>query len=263
MGDDRLQVSGLGIETLPERGPSLATQVYQRLKMKFLLGEMLPGRRFAYREIAQELGISVTPAREAIFKLIAEQIFEPGPAGVISVPKLNAAVCRQLWHLRLLLEGECAELAAPHVDRATIEILNETHQLMMAAKHARDLPLSLKYNLKFHQILYGKSNMPIMVSMIETLLARSTAYISFFQSHHVEHRGDTSVPGPHVHATVVSALRSGNAAGVRRGIERDIIEIRESILSLLGSTDSSHDSLSGRKDKTAVNLHVSSRKLRA
>ena len=218
-----------------KRSPSLATQAYKRLKMQFLLGEMEPGRRFTYREIAQHLGISVTPAREAIFKLVAEHIFEPGATGTIVVPELNAEACRELWRIRILLEGPCAELAANNIDARTIEALEHAHRSMIDAKHKKKLRAALKHNFMFHFMLYQKADAPILLSLIQDIWARSTSYVEFFHSRHVKERSETSAPGPHVHATIIAALKAGDAARVKNGIERDLVEIRDGILHLVES----------------------------
>jgi DNA-binding GntR family transcriptional regulator len=219
-----------------KRGPSLANQAYKRLKMQFLLGEMQPGRRFTYREIAHHLGISVTPAREAIFKLVAERIFEPGATGTIIVPQLRAEACRELWRIRILLEAPCAELAAKNIDPRTIEALENAHQSMIEAKHKKKLRAALKYNFTFHFLLYQKADTPILLSLIQDIWARSTSYVEFFHSKHVERRSESSAPGPHVHATIISALKAGDAGRVKNGIERDLVEIRDGILQLMDSS---------------------------
>ncbi len=236
-----------------KRGPSLATQAYKRLKMQFLLGEMEPGRRFTYREIAQHLGISVTPAREAIFKLVAEHIFEPGATGTIVVPQLRADACRELWRIRILLEGPCAELAAQNIDPRTIEALESAHQSMIEAKHKKKLRAALKYNFMFHFMLYQKANAPILLSLIQDIWARSTSYVEFFHTRHVKERGETSAPGPHVHATIINALKAGDASRVKTGIERDLVEIRDGILLLLDSDQNR----ANRKPANAASLAVS------
>jgi DNA-binding GntR family transcriptional regulator len=237
-----------------KRGPSLASQAYKRLKMQFLLGEMQPGRRFTYREIAQHLGISVTPAREAIFKLVAERVFESGATGTFVVPQLRAEACRELWRIRILLEAPCAELAAKNIDPRTIEALENAHQSMIEAKHKKKLRAALKYNFMFHFMLYQKADAPILLSLIQDIWARSASYVEFFHSKHVEGRGETSAPGPHVHATIISALKAGDAGRVKNGIERDLVEIRDGILLLLDS-DQAH------KNRTPMNAVSSSASL--
>lgn len=201
--------------------------------MQFMLGEMQPGRRLTYREVADELGISVTPAREALFKLVAERIFDFGATGTIVVPELSESACLQLWDIRLLLEAHCAELAAQHATPTLIRDLERAHKLMVQAKQARRLRDGMQHNLMFHFLLYRHAQSPILLSLIEDVWARSAAYVRFFHSHHVEKRNDSAAQGPHMHSTIVSALRSEDMRRVKNGIERDLLEVRDGILRLL------------------------------
>lgn len=222
---------------LLRRGPSLSEQAYRRLKTLFMLGEMAPGKRLTYRAVADDLGISVTPAREALFRLAAERIFDHGPAGVIVVPTLTAPACQELWRIRLLLEGECAALATAHATPALIKEAERAHMLMAQAKQARRLRDAMRHNLDFHFALYRAACSPILLALIEDVWARSAAYVRLFHGHHVEKRTGAAMQGPHMHATIIAALRAGDAARVRAGIERDLLEVRDGILSVLQGLD--------------------------
>ena len=232
MARDPIALASAPAQSL-QRGPSLATQAYHRLKMQFMLGEMQPGRRLTYREVADELGISVTPAREALFKLVAERIFDFGPTGIIVVPALSENACRQLWDIRLLLEAHCAELAAQHATPSLIRELEQAHKLMVQAKQARRLRDGMQHNFTFHFLLYREAQSPILLSLIEDVWARSAAYVRFFHSHHVEMRNNAAAQGPHMHATIIEALRAQDPQRVKNGIERDLLEVRDGILKLL------------------------------
>lgn len=215
-----------------QRGPSLATQAHRRLKMRFMLGEMEPGRRLTYREVAHDLGISVTPAREAVFKLIAERVLEAGPNGTIVVPENNEAHCQELWRIRLLLEPHAAEIATAHVTANLIRKLEQTHSQMAQAKQDRRLSQALRHNLMFHFLIYREARSPIMLALIEDIWARSASYVQFFHTHHVNQRDASAAQGPHMHSTIIAGLRDGDAGRVRSGIARDLTEVRDGILGL-------------------------------
>ena len=240
MSADQSWLLGPASADAVRRGPSLATQAYQRLKMQFMLGEMEPGRRFTYRDVAKDLGISVTPAREALFKLVAERIFDAGPNGTIIVPELSAAACRELWRIRLLLETHCAEIATKHATPALIRKLEQAHASMAQAKQAKRLREAMRHNLTFHFLLYREACSPILLALIEDIWARSAAYVQFFHSHHVEQRNDAAAQGPHMHTTIIGGLRSADAERVKSGIERDLLEVRDGILNLLESRQIRH-----------------------
>lgn len=218
-----------------QRGPSLATQAYRRLKMRFMLGEMKAARKLTYREVAHDLGISVTPAREAIFKLMAERILESGPNGTIVVPELNAERCRELWEIRLLLEPHAAEMATQHATPALIRKLERAHSHMAQAKQNRRLSEAMRQNLVFHFLIYREAQSPILLALIEDIGARSASYVQFFNARHVKQRDASAAQGPHIHSTIIAGLRHGDAERVKRGLTHDLTEVRDGIVTLASS----------------------------
>lgn len=237
----------------PRRGPSLATQAYQRLKMQFMLGEMQPGRHLTYRDVAEQLGISVTPAREALFKLVAERIFDTEQNGTIVVPKLSTADCRELWRIRILLETDAAEIATKYASPELIAKLEQAHGQMAQAKQTKRLRDAMRHNLAFHFILYQEARSPILLSLIEDVWARSAGYVQFFHSRHVEQRSDGSAQGPHMHSTIITGLRAGDAERVKNGITRDLLEVRDGILGMLDGIEIARHpaALALKKDNSA------------
>ena len=213
---------------------SLTEQAYRHLKHLLLVGDLQPGSRLVLREVAKSLGISVTPIREALLQLVAEKSLEVREHGLIVVPELTENACNQLWHLRLLLEGECAEAAAVRATAVTVQELSQAQKEMLRAKQERRLSDALSHNVEFHFALYRAGEMPIMLSLIEDIWARSAAYVHFFQHHHVEKRNAAAKQGPHVHDTIIRAVAARDGTKARRGIERDLLEIRDGILRLLG-----------------------------
>lgn len=227
-------VSNLGVGARIERA-SLTDQAYRRIKRLLMLGELEPGRRLVLRDVAHELGISVTPVREALLQLVAEKSLELFDRGNIRVPLLSPAACRELWRIRLLLETECAEAAAANASPQLVDSLTKSHQAMTAAKQARRLSDALLHNMEFHFALYRAADMPLLLSLIEDIWARSAAYVRFFNHHHVVGRTAAAKQGPHVHATVIRAVAAKDPAHARKGIERDLLEIRDGVLKLLSA----------------------------
>src|SRR3569623_8367 len=75
-----------------EHGP-LWDRAYVSLKSALLAGRLAPGERLVLRKVADDLGISLTPVRDAVNRLIAEKVLERrglGPAGGAIVPLLSA-----------------------------------------------------------------------------------------------------------------------------------------------------------------------------
>src|SRR5690606_16776047 len=105
---------------------NLSDRAYDALKQALLSGRFQPGERIVLRDVAGELGISLTPVRDAINHLIAERVLDRGPGGQkggASVPSLNAEQFRQLMLLRADLESRLAAAATTNMDGAAIRQL--------------------------------------------------------------------------------------------------------------------------------------------
>jgi DNA-binding GntR family transcriptional regulator len=212
---------------------SLSAQAYRRIKDRMIAGRLPPGTRLALRDVARELAISVTPLREALLQLVAQRVLTQDRGYTIAVPALSVAHCRELWDVRLQLEPLCAAAALAHATPALADRLSVANDRMLAAKQARDVDGGMDFNRDFHFALYEAAAMPTLHWMIECIWAQAGPYVRHFLEHHVRTRNDAAVQGPHVHTTIIAALRRNDATAIRRGIRRDLIEIRDGILGLL------------------------------
>lgn len=226
-------IPSVALECAPLVRDSLSAQAYRRIKDRMIGGRLPPGTRLALRDVARELSISVTPLREALLQLVAQRVLTQGSGYTVAVPPLSAAHCHELWEIRLQLEPFCAEAALAGGTPALVDRLMIANDSMLAAKRGRNVDGGMDYNRDFHFALYAAAGMPTLYWMIECIWAQAGPYVRFFLEHHVKARNDASVQGPHVHGTIIAALRRGDATGIRRGIRRDLIEIRDGILGLL------------------------------
>ncbi len=87
---------------------TLGQQVYRRLHDRIMSGTLLPGAKLTLRGLAEELGTSVQPVREAVSRLAAEGALELAPNRLIRVPHLDRSPTDELWSMRVLLEGYAA-----------------------------------------------------------------------------------------------------------------------------------------------------------
>jgi DNA-binding GntR family transcriptional regulator len=214
---------------------SVSTQAYRHIKRLLVDGRLKPGTRISFRETAMALGIGVTPLREALLQLATEQSLVAGRGRTIEVPRLEAGRCRELWEIRLLLEPRCAEIALGRVTPAAIARLEKANAEMLAANQDRDIDRGIRFNREFHFQLYEAAQTPMLTWIIECVWAQVGAYVRRLVDHHVKKRSDVSIQGPHIHATILQAVRQGDAAALTRGVRRDLIEVRDGILQLLAA----------------------------
>jgi DNA-binding GntR family transcriptional regulator len=114
--------------------PPMHEVVYERIRDALTSGDMLPGQRLVIRDLAQMLGTSVMPVREALRRLEAENAVELSGGGrTLAVPTLTADQYEELSLIRTELEGRAAYEAA---QRVTKEELDEIARYLRAGDAA-------------------------------------------------------------------------------------------------------------------------------
>lgn len=104
---------------------NLSARAYTALKDALISGTFGPGERIVMQDLAERLGTSVTPVREACLRLVSEQGLEIRSGRFVTVPELDLARYMELRMIRLALEGLAAGLAAEHAQPADIDRLTE------------------------------------------------------------------------------------------------------------------------------------------
>jgi DNA-binding GntR family transcriptional regulator len=126
MLDRRLDEAYAALDVYTERMPVMARAsdvAYEGLRSEILSWELAPGAVLAEVELSGRLGISRTPVREALARLVADGLAEPlGGRGLIVSP-ISAANVTELFELRRALETEAAALAARRRDPRVFEVL--------------------------------------------------------------------------------------------------------------------------------------------
>jgi len=97
---------------------SLTVQVESRLKSALILGMLKPGARLVTKEIAQQLGTSITPVREALLRLVASGALDVTPAQAFLVPAISVCRYQEITTLRKTLEGIAVEKATREMNKA-------------------------------------------------------------------------------------------------------------------------------------------------
>ena len=134
---------------------SLRTQVYDSLRQALTTGRFAPGQKLTFRFIAGALGVSLTPVREALGRLVAEGAFEMQPNRSVRVPLMTRARIMELRDIRMALEGLAAAKAALAADRRQVAELRRIALAIVAARRQADSVADRQNIREFHFTLYG------------------------------------------------------------------------------------------------------------
>jgi DNA-binding GntR family transcriptional regulator len=134
------------------RTSDLTERVAQRLREAILRGDFGPGRRLRQEEVAESLGVSRAPVRQALVILDAEGlVVTEGSRGVVVAP-LTVDMIRDLYEFRTGVERHVAECLAKRSD------IDWTHVRALVAAGSRasttDRAAQIDYDLRFHSALY-------------------------------------------------------------------------------------------------------------
>lgn len=159
----------------PLRHEPLYRQAYEVLRRAILTGDLVPGERLAETDLAQRLGISRTPLREALRQLEAEGLLMPA-AGGLAVARVDLPVVDQMYECRIALEKLAAAGAAR---RASPQDLTEMENALAAAREAMasgDKPRLLQDNVAFHRAVATASGNPWIRRLLEHLWSQMVLF---------------------------------------------------------------------------------------
>jgi DNA-binding GntR family transcriptional regulator len=148
---------------------SLGEHVFESLKQSIIQGKITAGEWLVESHIAETLGISRTPVREAIHKLEREGLIERQPRGGFTVLGLNRNDIEETFGIRSVLEGYAARLAAEKHKKEELAPLEKKIEEFQNALERKKMDVLPVINTEFHDMLYALSKSPKLVHMINGL----------------------------------------------------------------------------------------------
>ena len=201
-----------------ETAPLAHDRVYRQLRTRIMHGEIAPGEALTLRGIGEDFGVSMTPAREAVRRLVAEGALTLSPSGRVATPELSSERIEELAALRALIEVELASRALPRAHLALIERLQSINSTVAEAVAHRDAVTYIRTNLEFHRTLYLRAQAPAMLAMTETVWLQMGPTMRKLYG-----RLRRTEP-PQYHRMIIAALRAGDEPGLRLAVRSDVTQ---------------------------------------
>ena len=134
--------------------PSVRERTYEHLKSVILSGRFRPGERLAEEHLAEELGVSRTPVREALHKLEQDGLIEPLESRGFCIPQGSPEEVADLFDLRTVLEGYTLRLICGQVTDEKIKALQEMVEKSVDALNRKKVNEVFHWNTQFHDTLH-------------------------------------------------------------------------------------------------------------
>lgn len=188
-------------------------------------GELAPGDRVRQEEIAERVGLSVAPVREALRVLEQEGQVTYLPRRGYLVTELQLADLREIYELRALLEARAVRHALPELTDADIESIAAAARACAEAEQRGDVGAELAANRAFHLAMLDTPDRPHMARIIRQLWDSTEAYRAMYYNSAAERRVTIDA-----HERILGALRARDADA----LVAELDEHRERALAVLG-----------------------------
>jgi DNA-binding GntR family transcriptional regulator len=207
---------------------SLGQDVFDYLKNAIIDQTIEPGSRLVESKIADMLGISRTPLREALHKLEREDWIEQIPSGGFQVVTLTKADIEQTFGIRSVLEAYAARLAAQNHKEKDLIPLEKKMKEFQNCLESKDNDKLQKINTQFHDILYGLSQSSKLIKMINQLRAQISRFRQIIlKQDEFAHQSNEG------HVKMLEAIRQRDANAVEKIVRDHILKGKSAVLSQL------------------------------
>jgi DNA-binding GntR family transcriptional regulator len=189
-------------------------KAYELLKHRVIAGSYAPGAQLKEEHIARELGISRTPIRAALKRLVEDGLATAEAGRGVRVSEWTGADIQETYELRGLLEGHAAELAARRGGVALADRLDKLNDEMQSAiaKGGSALPERLQQiNARFHRAVLEASGSPRLCAMLAGLIDMPIVIRSHFIS-----TPEDKLQSLRHHRELAAAVRIGDAELARQ-----------------------------------------------
>ncbi|NYT21998.1 GntR family transcriptional regulator [Alcaligenaceae bacterium] len=188
---------------------------YRHIRSAIQGGQLKPGERLREVELAESIGLSRTPIREALARLESEGLIVHDATRGIMVAELDYSMVTELYYMREVLEGTAARLTAQHASEVEISILEDLcRQYEAALGNEEQLAVS---NRQFHDTLYRCSHNRYLVNML-TVLHDALSLLGSTTLGNPERAAETLKE----HEAVVDAIRNRDADGAEQALRAHI-----------------------------------------
>lgn len=204
-----------------EGTPSLRERVYDDLRYRLITGQIMPGVGISTRSLAQQMGVSQMPVRDALSRIAAEGAVDIRSKRAVMVSAMTQPRFQEIMRLRTLLEPMVAHEALPFITAERLRRIRAADEATDDALRDGDVNAYMASNFRFHSLIYGAAPMPLANRMIEGLWMQFGPFMRV-----VYGRCGTASMIDH-HKAATKAIAAGDGAALHDAIAGDICDCRD------------------------------------
>lgn len=190
--------------------------VYRGLRNRILFGGFLPGSAVTLRGLAEDMGVSPMPIREAVRRLIAERALKMQDNRRVLVPPMTQETFEQIVFSRRTLEPELAARAMDRIGPAEIRQIAALDKSVDRAMAEGDVHGYMESNYRFHFAIYERARAETLLALVESIWLQFGPFMRMAYN-----RWGTSDLEDQ-HQAAIAALERGDRKGLRAAIAADV-----------------------------------------
>jgi DNA-binding GntR family transcriptional regulator len=190
----------------PPRPGTMQEHAVEWLRRAIVAGELRPGQKVGQDQIAERIGVSIVPVREALRVLEQEGQLTYLPRRGYFVADLRIEDLEEIYALRELLEERAARHALSTLDEIPLERIELAARECAAAAQAGDVAAALDANRRFHFAVLASPDQPHTLRLIRLLWDSTEAYRALYYNSAAEREAATDA-----HNRIIAAVRAGDA----------------------------------------------------
>jgi DNA-binding GntR family transcriptional regulator len=213
----------------------LKEEIFDVLHEKIIAGKVRPGEWLRQDDIATQLGVSMTPVREALDLLVSVGLAERVPYRGVRVPQPSADEIAEAYAVRLLLESAGARAAALRREQVQVDELKRILSRMKGLLSLNDMSTLRQLSRQFHQSVVaigGNSTLDRLYEMVMNSFPDWMLYEYLFR--HADLLESSLADEYQEHMTLVEAIETGDADLAERQAIAHIRGLGEDLETFLG-----------------------------
>ncbi len=206
--------------------------VFHSLREAILSGRLKPGERLMEMPLAQTLGVSRTPVREAIRKLELEGLAVMIPRKGAEVARITKKQLQDVLDVRKALEALAVQLACRHMAKEEITRLEHAHLRVRDMAGKKDVKAMVKADVHFHDIIYKAANNDKLLQILNNLRQQMYRYRMEYLKNVQNHKVIVQE-----HERILEAVRTADEERAAEAMRRHIVNQEKGILLLMAEEE--------------------------
>lgn len=221
--------------------------VCESLREAIRRGILKPGERIMEIQLAEELGVSRTPVREAIRKLELEGYVVMMPRRGTYVANMSIRDINEIFEIRTSLESLSNGLAAEHITDEELEHLQRLLVIIGGYIKEGNMEKIVETDIEFHDLMYHAARNQRLVGIISNLRDQLTRFRTLSMSH--PGRLEATLEE---HKTIVEAIANGDRRSASKAAERHMENSEKTLLQAMEAMKEKRSKAKGMKRKKTV-----------